>query len=93
MYDLKSGGVTSILREDAGGVAELIFSMVYNPYGAIIQLIGSLVILAFVDWRLLGGALLLLPVIVVTHRTWIGRIPAMAAPIPTPVSQRQNRKE
>ena len=74
VYDLKSGGVASILREDAGGVADLIFSMLYNPWRAIIQLLGSLVILAFVDWRLLLGSLALLPTVWLTHRTWIGRI-------------------
>jgi ATP-binding cassette subfamily B protein/subfamily B ATP-binding cassette protein MsbA len=74
VYDLKSGGVASILREDAGGVGELIFSMMYNPWRAIIQLLGSLVILAFVDWKLLLGSLLLLPTVWLTHRTWIGRI-------------------
>jgi ATP-binding cassette subfamily B protein/subfamily B ATP-binding cassette protein MsbA len=74
VYDLKSGGVASILREDAGGVAELIFSMLYNPSRAIIQLIGGLIILAFVDWRLLLGSLALLPTVWLTHRTWISRI-------------------
>jgi ATP-binding cassette subfamily B protein/subfamily B ATP-binding cassette protein MsbA len=74
VYELKSGGAASILREDAGGVADLIFSMLYNPWRAIIQLIGSLTILAFVDWRLLLGSLALLPIVWMTHRTWIGRI-------------------
>jgi ATP-binding cassette subfamily B protein/subfamily B ATP-binding cassette protein MsbA len=74
VYELKSGGVASILREDAGGVADLIFSMLYNPWRAIVQLLGSLVILAFVDWRLLLGSILLLPTVWLTHRTWIGRI-------------------
>lgn len=74
VYDLKSGGVASILREDAGGIADLIFSMLYNPFRAIVQLAGSLVILAFVDWRLLLGSLALLPTVWLTHRTWIGRI-------------------
>jgi ATP-binding cassette subfamily B protein/subfamily B ATP-binding cassette protein MsbA len=74
VYELKSGGVASILREDAGGVADLIFSMMYNPWRAIIQLLGSLIILAFVDWRLLLGSLALLPTVWLTHRTWIGRI-------------------
>ena len=74
VYELKSGGVASILREDAGGVADLIFSMLYNPWRAIIQLLGSLVILAFVDWRLLLGSLALLPTVWLTHRTWIGKI-------------------
>jgi len=74
VYELKSGGVASILREDAGGVAELIFSMLYNPWRAIIQLLGSLVILAFVDWKLLLGSLALLPTVWFTHRTWISKI-------------------
>jgi ATP-binding cassette subfamily B protein len=74
VYELKSGGVASILREDAGGVADLVFSMMYNPWRAIIQLIGSLIILAFVDWRLLLGSLALLPTVWLTHRTWISRI-------------------
>ena len=74
VYELKSGGVASILREDAGGVADLIFSMLYNPWRAIIQLLGSLTILAFVDWKLLLGSLALLPTVWLTHRTWISRI-------------------
>ena len=74
VYELKSGGVASILREDAGGVADLIFSMVYNPWRAIIQLTGSLIILATVDWRLLLGSIALLPTVWLTHRQWIGRI-------------------
>ena len=74
VYELKSGGVASILREDAGGVADLIFSMLYNPFRAIIQLLGSLMILAFVDWKLLLGSLFLLPTVWLTHRTWISRI-------------------
>lgn len=74
VYQLKSGGVASILREDAGGVAELIFSLIYNPWRAVIQLLGSLVVLAFVDWRLLLGSLLLIPAVFLTHRTWINRI-------------------
>ncbi len=74
VHQIKSGGVASILREDAGTVAELIFSMLYNPWRAVIQLIGSLVILAWIDWRLLLGSLVLLPVVALTHRTWIARI-------------------
>ncbi len=74
VYDLKSGGVASILREDAGGVGDLVFSMIYNPSRAIFQLIGSLTVLAFVNWKLLLGAILLLPTVWLTHRTWINRI-------------------
>jgi ATP-binding cassette subfamily B protein/subfamily B ATP-binding cassette protein MsbA len=74
VYELKSGGVASILREDAGGVGDLVFSMFYNPSRAVVQLIGSLSILAFVNWKLLLGALLLLPTVWLTHRTWINKI-------------------
>ncbi len=74
VYQLRSGGVASILREDAGGIGDLVFSMIYNPWRAIIQLLGSLVVLAWVDWRLLTGAMMLLPAIFYSHRTWINRI-------------------
>ena len=74
VFSLKSGGASSIIREDAGGVGELVFSMVYNPAGAIIQLLGVFVILAVTEWRLLLGAVILLPVVFLTHRMWIGRI-------------------
>ena len=74
IWQLKSGGLTSLLREDAGGVAELVFSMIYNPCRAIVQLIGILTVLAWTDWRLLLGAVLLLPLVWFSHRTWIGRI-------------------
>jgi ATP-binding cassette subfamily B protein/subfamily B ATP-binding cassette protein MsbA len=74
VHKLKSGGVASVLREDAGSIAELIFSMLYNPWRAIVQLAGCLVILAVIDWRLLVGSLILLPVVFMTHRTWIARI-------------------
>jgi ATP-binding cassette subfamily B protein/subfamily B ATP-binding cassette protein MsbA len=74
VYALKSGGVASILREDAGGVGELVFSMIYNPWRAVVQICGTLFILAFVEWRLLLGSLLLFPTVWLTHRTWVGRI-------------------
>ncbi len=74
VYELKSGGVSSILRDDAGAVGGLVFSMLYNPWQAVIQLLGSLAVLIFVDWRLLLGAMVVLPVVWVTHRTWISRI-------------------
>lgn len=35
VHHYKSGGVTSILREDAGQAAELLFSMIYNPWRAV----------------------------------------------------------
>ena len=74
VHDLKSGGVASLLREDAGGAGELLFSTIYNPWRAVVQLTGTMVILASVDWRLLIGALALVPTVWYTHKTWIARI-------------------
>lgn len=74
VQELRSGGVASILREDSGSVGELVFGMIFNPWRAIIQLTGSLAILAWVDWRLLLGATILIPSVFATHRAWINRI-------------------
>jgi len=74
IQELKSGGAASILRQDAGSVGDLVFGLLYNPWRAIIQLVGSLCVLAVVDWRLLLGALILIPLVYVSHRTWISRI-------------------
>lgn len=71
IYAMKSGGATSMLREDAGGVAELVFSMLYNPWQAIVQLVGSFVVLVLVDWRLLAAGMLLLPIVYFSHRWYI----------------------
>ncbi len=71
---MRTGAFIATLREDAAGVGDLVFSMLYNPWRAAIQLVGCLVILAVTDWRLLAGALVLLPMVILSHRTWIGRI-------------------
>ncbi len=74
VQELKSGGTASILRQDAGSVGDLVFGLLYDPWRAVIQLMGSLIILAWIDWRLLLGALVLVPLVYFTHRTWIGQI-------------------
>lgn len=74
VHDLKSGGIASILREDGGSVGDLVFGLLYNPWRAIIQLLGSLIILAWVDWKLLLGAVMIIPAVFFTHRTWIRQI-------------------
>ncbi len=74
VQEIRSGGVASILREDGGSVGELVFGLLFNPWRAVIQLIGSLAILAWVDWTMLLGAVLLLPTVFVTHRAWINSI-------------------
>ncbi len=74
VQEIRSGGVASILREDGGSVGELVFGMIFDPWRAVIQLLGSLAILAWVDWTLLLGAIVLLPAVFLTHRTWINAI-------------------
>jgi ATP-binding cassette subfamily B protein/subfamily B ATP-binding cassette protein MsbA len=74
IHALKSGGVSSILREDTGGVGDLVFTLIYNPWRAITQLLGTFAVLAWIDWRLLAGALLLVPLVWLSHRTWIARL-------------------
>ena len=74
VQELRSGGVASILREDGGSVGELVFGMLYNPWRAVIQLAGSFAVLAWVDWTLLLGAIVLLPTVFITHRAWINSI-------------------
>lgn len=74
VHEIRSGGVASILREDGGSVGELMFGLVYNPWRAVIQLVGSLVVLAWVDWTLLIGGLVLIPSVFLTHRAWINSI-------------------
>jgi ATP-binding cassette subfamily B protein/subfamily B ATP-binding cassette protein MsbA len=74
IHALKAGGVSSILREDAGNVGDLIFTLVYNPWRAITQLIGTLLILLLIDWRLVVGAMAIAPLFWVSHKAWITRI-------------------
>src|SRR5690606_34158751 len=52
----------------------LLFSLLYNPWRAIVQLVGTLVILSLVDWRLLLGAIAVIPAAYFSQRTWIARI-------------------
>ena len=74
VHQLRSGGAASLVREDAGAIGELVFGLCYNPWRAIIQLVGILLILLFVDWRLLLFSIVLFPIVFFTHRTWISRI-------------------
>jgi ATP-binding cassette subfamily B protein/subfamily B ATP-binding cassette protein MsbA len=74
VQELRSGGAASILRQDAGAVGDLVFGMLYNPWRAIVQLVGTFAILAWVDWRLMLSAVISMPLVYITHRTWISRI-------------------
>jgi ATP-binding cassette subfamily B protein/subfamily B ATP-binding cassette protein MsbA len=77
VHELKAGGVAGILRDDAGAVGNLVFGMLYNPVKAVIQFSGTLLVLTLIDWKLLLGGLCILPVVWLTHRTWIARIRPM----------------
>lgn len=74
LHAIKSGGVSSILREDAGVVGDMLFNVFYNPLRAVVTLLGGLTALAIIDWRMLVGGLLLIPAVYYSHRTWVGRI-------------------
>jgi ATP-binding cassette subfamily B protein/subfamily B ATP-binding cassette protein MsbA len=74
VHALKSGGIASMLRDDAGGVGDLIFTMLYNPWRSLVQLVGTIIVLVVVDWRLVVGAFLLMPILWYTHYIWIRRI-------------------
>lgn len=74
IHSLKTGGVAGLLREDAGAAGDLLFTLIYNPWRAIIQLVGTLGILALVDVRMLVGGLAIIPATWLTHRQWINRI-------------------
>ncbi len=74
LHALKSGGVASIVRDDAGVVGEMLFSVIYNPWRAVLTFAGGLVAMALIDWRMLVGGLAAVPVVWLSHRTWINRI-------------------
>jgi ATP-binding cassette subfamily B protein/subfamily B ATP-binding cassette protein MsbA len=74
VQELKSGGAASILRDDAGCIAELVVDMIYFPWRAIIQLAGALAILILVDWRLFVGFVVVFPIVYFSHLTWFSRI-------------------
>jgi ATP-binding cassette subfamily B protein/subfamily B ATP-binding cassette protein MsbA len=67
----QSGGLASLLREDVGGAAGLLGVMVFQPWRALIQLLGTVVALGFIEWRAVVGAALLLPLVYLPHRLWI----------------------
>jgi len=71
---LKSGGATSILRDDAGNAAGLFGNLIYTPWRAAVQLLATVVILVLLDWRMLLVPTVLLPLVAFSQRAWIGRI-------------------
>lgn len=74
IHDLRSGGAAAVLRDDAGGVGELVMTMLFNPWRAVVQFTGGLVILAWIDWRMLLFALLLVPAVLFSSSLWNRRL-------------------
>jgi len=74
IHDLRAGGAATVVRDDAGGVGELVMTMLFNPWRAVVQFLGGLVILAWIDWRMLLCALLLVPAIVLSSMLWNRRL-------------------
>jgi ATP-binding cassette, subfamily B, bacterial len=70
----QSGGVVSLLRDDVGGAAGLLGVMVFQPWRAFIQLLGTVVALGFIEWRAVTVAVILLPLVYIPQRRWIRRM-------------------
>ncbi len=70
----QSGGLASLLRDDVGGAAGLLGVMVFQPWRAFIQLLGTVVALGFIEWRAVTVAVILLPLVYIPHRLWIRRM-------------------
>ncbi len=74
IQQLKSGGATHLFREDVGNFADFMMELVYDPWRSLIRLVGSLIVLCWVDWRLLLALISLSPVLYWNHRSWIVRM-------------------
>ena len=71
----QSGGLVSLLRDDVGGAAGLLSAMVFQPWRAFIQLLGTVVALGFIEWRAVAVvAVILLPLAYIPQRLWIRRM-------------------
>jgi ATP-binding cassette subfamily B protein len=71
---MKSGGISSVLRSDAGSVGTLVSSLIFSPWGAFVRLVGTLVVLTAIHPVFLVGVVVFGLVTALSHRTWIGRI-------------------
>jgi len=78
LRQITSGGMSFIVRHDANAVGDLVAFLVYEPWKAIVQLLGCFAVLAWVDWRLLAGSVAMLPLLYIAQRTRVGRIRDMA---------------
>ena len=77
LQGVKSGGITSLIREDARAPADILFVIVVTLWRSVLQLGGSLVVLAMVDAWLLLSALALIPVVWISHRGLVSTVQPM----------------
>ena len=68
LQELKAGGLVSILREDAGCISNLTIWAIGSLWTAALQLGVCLILLAWVDWKLLAGTTGLLPILYLSRR-------------------------
>ena len=67
--------MASLLREDVGGAGDGLLSvMVFQPWRAFIQLLGTLVALGFIEWRAVVVVRGPAPVVYVPQRLWVRRM-------------------
>jgi ATP-binding cassette subfamily B protein/subfamily B ATP-binding cassette protein MsbA len=74
LRQITSGGLAFIVRHDANAVGDLVVFLVYEPWKAVIQLLGCFIVLLWVDWYLLAISLALLPLLYLAQRARVGRI-------------------
>ncbi|HMJ13984.1 MAG TPA: ABC transporter ATP-binding protein [Polyangiaceae bacterium] len=74
LHGIQSGGMTSLLREDARAPSDILFQLVMSMWRPSLQLIGALSVLASVDLLLLLAAVVLLGMVWLTHRRLIGNM-------------------
>ena len=85
-YELKSGGLQSVLREDTNGLPSLLRWGLANLWTSSLQLAACLVLLVWIDRRLLLGTLVLTPIMYLSRRLWNGRM------LPLEIEARRQRE-
>jgi len=74
LREITSGGMSFIVRHDANAFGDLVMFLICEPWKAVVQLLGCFIMLAWIDWRLLLGAMALLPIVYLSQKAKVGRI-------------------
>ncbi len=81
------GVVAASLSDERANISDLLFHLCYDGWRALLRLIGSIAILAYVDVTLLIASAVLAPVLYSNHRSWA----KLVLPLICEVRKRQNR--